>query len=74
MSTLYLLALSGVGLVLLALLADAVLSVSRKPNWALPRHHLMLVDKAERRTQSLPMVGKDRRNKPTDSEMARLVA
>ena len=34
----------------------------------------MLVDKAERRTQSLPMVGKDRRNKPTDSEMARLVA
>lgn len=74
MSNLYLLALSGVGLVLLALVADAVISVSRKPNWTVQHHHLTLVDTAERRTNSLSMVGRDRRNKPTDSELARLAA
>ena len=34
----------------------------------------MLVDKAERRTNPLPVVGTDRREKPTDSELARLTA
>ena len=74
LSNLYLLALGGVGLVLLALVVDAVISVSRQPNWTVPHHHLMLVDKAERRTNPLPVVGTDSREKPTDSELARLTA
>jgi len=71
LSVVYLLMLSGVGLLLLASVVDAVILVARKPSWATPQHHLTLIDSADRRTNPLPVVGTDRRNKPTDSELAR---
>jgi hypothetical protein len=63
--------LSGVGLVVLAAVVEAVMLVSRKPIWATAQHHLTLIDSTDRRTNPLPVVGTDRRNKPTDSELAR---
>lgn len=63
MSAVYLVALVGVGVSILWLLVDAVISVSRKPRWELfaPRT-LTLVRTEERRTQSMPFVGAERRN------------
>jgi len=67
----YLLMLGGVGFLLLASVVDAVVLVSRKPSWVTAQHQLTLIDSADRRTNPLPLVGTDRRNKPTDSELAR---
>ena len=63
--------LSGVGLLVVASVVDAVILVARKPSWATPQHHLTLIESADRRSNPLHMVGTDRRNKPTDSESAR---
>ncbi|HEX6722470.1 MAG TPA: hypothetical protein VF107_12945 [Burkholderiaceae bacterium] len=62
MSAVYLVALVGVGVSILWLALDAVISVSRKPRWETfaPRV-LTLVHSEERRTQSMPFVGADRR-------------
>jgi hypothetical protein len=63
--------LGGVAFVLLASVIDAVIMVSRKPSWVTQQHELTLIDTADRRTNPLPLVGTDRRTKPTDSELAR---
>jgi len=62
LSLIYLVALIGVCVVLVAGLADAVWSVSRKRSWGQPTaRELTLVTTVERRTQNLPFVGRDRR-------------
>jgi hypothetical protein len=63
LSFIYLVALWGVGIAIVAVMLDAVISVSRAPSWktmARPRT-LQLVETEDRRTQQLPFVGKDRR-------------
>jgi len=77
-SAVYLVALVGVGVSILWLAVDAVISVSRKPRWETfaPRS-LTLVRTEERRTQSMPFVGADRRKSPGDDtgyDEGRLVA
>jgi hypothetical protein len=76
-SAVYLVALLGVAVSILWLAIDAVISVSRKPRWETfaPRT-LMLVHTEERRTQSMPFVGADRRRAAGEesSEDDRLVA
>ncbi|HET9208269.1 MAG TPA: hypothetical protein VFO28_18660 [Burkholderiaceae bacterium] len=63
MSAVYLVALVGVGVSILWLAIDAVISVSRKPQWeTLAPRTLTLVKTEERRTQPMPFVGADRRN------------
>lgn len=77
MSLIYSAALIGVSLALLAGLVEAVWSISRKPRWGETRHSLSLVATTERRTQSMPFVGHDRRRDATaDStyEAEKLVA
>ena len=69
MSTLYLIGLSGVCLAVLALMLEAVVSVTRKPKWSLPTHRLQLVATEDRRTQELPFDGAERRNQQ-DAEAA----
>ncbi len=68
MSAVYLVALVGVGVSILWLALDAVISVSRKPRWETfaPRT-LTLVQTPERRTQSMPFVGAERRNTTGDT-------
>lgn len=62
MSILYLAALAGVAIVLLAALFEAVTSVSRKPHWGeSSRRHLVPVVTQDRREHDLPFVGADRR-------------
>ena len=61
LSQIYLVALIMVALALLAGLADAIWSVSRRPTWGVPAPELTLVETVERRQQNLPFVGRDRR-------------
>ncbi len=64
MSTIYLLALAGVGLAILMATAEAVRSVSRKPQWSrsvFAKPSLQAVETIDRRQAQLPFVGKDRR-------------
>ncbi len=61
LSITYLLLLVGVASVMLAVLFEAVLSVSTKPKWAEVKFALAEVETVERRTQALPFVGTDRR-------------
>jgi hypothetical protein len=61
LSTLYLCALAGVCAILLGVLLEAIVAVSRKPVWTAPRRSLTLVPPLDRRTQQLPFVGVDRR-------------
>jgi hypothetical protein len=62
LSFIYLLALVGVSASILWLLVDAVMSVTRKPSWEVaPIRSFMLVTTEERRTQSPPFIGVDRR-------------
>ena len=77
MSLVYLVALIAVSMALLGALVEAVGSVSRKPAWSQPRHALSPVIQIDRRTQSLPFVGVDRRLCATaapHSEIDRLAA
>lgn len=63
MSAVYLAALVAVGLSIVWLLVDAVLSVSRKPRWEVQTFRsLTLVHRTDRRTQDLPFVGAERRH------------
>jgi hypothetical protein len=65
LSAVYLVALVGVGISILWLLVDAVLSVSRRPRWeTLQFRSLTLVSTAERRQHELPYVGAERRKAP----------
>jgi hypothetical protein len=61
LSTFYFIALLGVCAALLALIGDAVLSVSRKPVWSAERRRLELVETSDRRVETLPFVGQERR-------------
>jgi hypothetical protein len=61
LSLIYLAALLAVAASILALAFDAVVSVSRKPQWHLAPERLVLVETIDRRTQQLPFVGTDRR-------------
>lgn len=63
MSIIYLLALLAVGLAIVAVAADSIITVSRRPRWAEPTAQpaLQLVPTAERRRERLPFVGPDRR-------------
>lgn len=68
MSAVYLVALVGVGVSILWLLLDAVISVSRKPRWeTFAARTLTLVQAPERRTQSMPFVGAERRKAEGDT-------
>jgi hypothetical protein len=61
-SHLYLVALAGVALVVLAVLFEAVTSVARRPKWGAHRHrYLAPVVTSDRREADLPFVGADRR-------------
>ncbi len=78
MSAVYLVALVGVGVSILWLALDAVISVSRKPRWETfaPRV-LTLVQTSECRTRSMPFVGAERRKATGDTgydDEERLVA
>jgi len=61
LSLIYVVALIAVALALLAGLAEAIWSVSRKPSWGEPARELTLVETVERRKQNLPFVGRERR-------------
>lgn len=61
LSNIYLVLLSVVALAILASILDAVISVSRRKTWTLDRPLLMMVHSQDRRTQSLPSVGQERR-------------
>lgn len=61
MSIVYLLTLAAVGIAVLALLIDAVLSVSRREDWQAPTRALKAGGETERRHRRLPFVGRDRR-------------
>lgn len=65
MSAIFLLALLGVGLAIVALTLDSIVSVSRKSRWTegLARPMLHVVPVVERREQALPFVGADRRRR-----------
>jgi hypothetical protein len=62
--------LIGVAAALVALLADAVLAVSRKPRWGSLRQELRVVETVDRRKQTLPFVGVDRRTAATEADIA----
>lgn len=72
MSTLYLIALVGVGLAIVAITLESILSVSRKPSWAGPlaRPRLAVVPTVDRREQDLPFVGPGRRQTDQAPEAA----
>ena len=76
MSVVYLAALIALCMALLAALAEAVWSLSRKPAWSEPRRALSPVITMDRRTLALPFVGVDRRTTPEglDSEVDKLAA
>ena len=69
MSFVYLVALIAVAMAVLGALVEAVWSVSRKPVWGEARRTLSLVSTVERRTQSMPFVGSERRADATDSQL-----
>jgi hypothetical protein len=73
LSAIYLLVLLGVGLAILAMTLDSILSVSRKPSWAedIARPMLHVVPVVERREQDLPFVGAERRQVTTAPEEVR---
>lgn len=65
MSMIYLVALVGVGIALLMVTAEAVRSVSRRPQWSQPvfaKSSFHLVETVDRRQSQLPFVGTDRRS------------
>ena len=61
MSTIYLIALTGVSLALLGALAESVWSLTRKPVWSEPRQFLRAVTTVDRRLHLLPYIGVERR-------------
>jgi hypothetical protein len=67
---LYALALVGVSVVLLGVLLEAVVSVSRKPAWGFTRQHLTVVPEIERRVLRLSYVGQERRDIAAAAEQA----
>lgn len=73
MSVIFLLVLLGVGLAIVAMTLDSILSVSRKPTWAedIARPMLHLVPAVERREQDLPFVGAERRQAATETAKVR---
>ncbi|MBC7957336.1 MAG: hypothetical protein H7Y33_15870 [Cytophagales bacterium] len=74
MIALYALALVGVCAVLLGVLLEAVISVSRKPAWGLQRQYLAAVPVVEQRVQQIAFVGGDRRGSSQTPEEAPLEA
>jgi len=77
LSLLYLMALVGVGALILWLTWEAVASVARPVPWQSPTRALALAQTAERREQSLPFVGHERRktaDEQAHTERERLAA
>jgi hypothetical protein len=74
MSFIYVVALAGFALVLLAVLLDAVWSVSRPPVWGKHMASLRLVATMERRGNSLQFVGAERRADEVPEEEIQKVA
>ena len=71
LSAVYLIALVGVGVSILWLLVEAVVSVSRKPCWETQVFRsLTLVPTEERRKEQLPFVGVNRRTEPAAPAVA----
>ena len=68
MSTLYLIALGAVAIALLAALLDAVIGVSRRPQWDAVRPAPVLIETEDRRVHELSFVGADRRDAAVQSE------
>jgi hypothetical protein len=69
LSVVYLAALLGVGVSILWLLVEAVLSVSRKPRWESQTFRtLTLVTPTDRRTRDLPFVGAERRQAAAEAD------
>lgn len=70
MSIIYSIVLFGVGLIVVAGVLEAVIAVSRKPNWQAPSlaQRFAVVTTAERRAMQLPYVGAERRNSETAIE------
>lgn len=68
MSALYLMALIGVGVAILSAAWEAVSSVARPSRWESPMRALVLVRTVDRREQSLPFVGSDRRDRVGESQ------
>ena len=68
LSILYVVTLIGVCVAVLALIWDAVASVSRRPVWHVTRPDLSLVTTSDRRRSELPFVGHDRRQQDAEQE------
>ena len=74
MLMLYALALCGVFGLILVVVVDAVVSVSRRPPWPSMRYGLTLVATQSRREQALDFVGTERRHSESDEAGERLAA
>jgi hypothetical protein len=61
LSIVYLFALVAVCVVLLGVLLEAVVAVSRQPPWSMPSRSLTLLPSVDLREQALPFVGVERR-------------
>ena len=61
MSTIYLLTLIGAVAVIVAVMLDAIVAVSRKPRWETPKTRFLTSPAFERRGLELPFVGTERR-------------
>ena len=70
LSLIYLAALIAVSLALLGALVEAVWAVTRKPVWGEPRRTLAVITTMERRTQSMPFIGTERRHAAGPEERA----
>ena len=61
MATIYLIAMLGVGFMIVAAVIDSVVSLHKKPVWQMSKTAQETPVFVERRVQQLPFVGKDRR-------------
>ena len=62
MFTIYFFALVGVTVIILAVMFDSILTVSRPAKWARYEPALMAVETVDRRTQEVPFIGSERRD------------
>jgi hypothetical protein len=74
MLMLYALALCAVFGMILVVVIDAVVSVSRRPHWPSMRYGLTLVATQDRRDQALAYVGTERRQPESDEAGERLAS
>jgi hypothetical protein len=70
MSTIFLLALIAVTAVIVAVLLDTVIAVSRPASWESGAPRLFAVQTVDRRTHDLPFIGTERRGAAQDDAAA----